>query len=395
MLINTAMFTAFNGPAMHTLPLSLYIHTPWCIKKCPYCDFNSHRLQGALPEAAFLQALLDDLSNDLIYAQGRPLQSIFIGGGTPSLLSADFYRQLLREIEARLGFAPEIEITLEANPGTFEQGKFAGFREAGINRLSVGVQSFSARHLQTLGRIHNEQEAAHALRQAQAVGFDNINIDLMFALPQQSIEEALHDLAVAIDLKPQHLSWYQLTLEPNTYFFKHPPLLPDDDYAWEMQLQGQAFLANAAYVNYEISAYAREGYRAQHNLNYWTFGDYLGIGPGAHGKVSLPEPFKVQRYWKTRLPQDYLNPDKAYLADQRSVSGQELAFEFMLNALRLVEGASWPVFSERTRLSRADIAPIVENLLQQGLLQEKGLAFQPTARGHQYLNFMLEKFLPD
>lgn len=380
---------------MNTLPLSLYIHTPWCIKKCPYCDFNSHTLQAELPEAAFLEALLDDLSHDLSYVQDRPLQSIFIGGGTPSLLSADFYRRLLKEIAARTVFSPDIEITLEANPGTFEQAKFAGFREAGINRLSVGVQSFSAAHLQVLGRIHNEHEASHALRQARAVGFDNINIDLMFALPQQSIEQALDDLAVATALEPQHISWYQLTLEPNTYFFKHPPLLPDDDYAWEMQQQGQAFLADAAYANYEISAYARQGYRARHNLNYWTFGDYLGIGPGAHGKISLPEPFRVKRYWKTRLPQDYLNPDKAYLADQRFVSNQDLAFEFMLNALRLVEGASWLVFSERTHLSRADIAPIVENLLQQDLLQEKGLVFQPTARGHQYLNFMLEKFLPD
>ncbi|HEX4974469.1 MAG TPA: radical SAM family heme chaperone HemW [Pseudomonadales bacterium] len=380
---------------MNTLPLSLYIHTPWCIKKCPYCDFNSHTLQAELPEAAFLEALLEDLTNDLAYVQGRTLQSIFIGGGTPSLLSAGFYRRLLKEIAARIVFSPDIEITLEANPGTFEQAKFAGFREAGINRLSVGVQSFSASHLQALGRIHNEHEASHALRQARAVGFDNINIDLMFALPQQSIEQALHDLAVAKALEPEHISWYQLTLEPNTYFFKHPPLLPDDDYAWEMQQQGQVFLAKATYANYEISAYAREGYRARHNLNYWTFGDYLGIGPGAHGKISLPEPFRVKRYWKTRLPQDYLNPDKAYLADQRFVSNQDLAFEYMLNALRLVEGASWPAFSERTHLNRADIAPIVDELLQQGLLQEKGLAFQPTARGHQYLNFMLEKFLPD
>lgn len=380
---------------MAKLPLSLYIHTPWCIKKCPYCDFNSHTLQGEIPESAFLAALLEDLSQELKTVKNRTLESIFIGGGTPSLLSADFYRQLLSAIQTRIALAPDIEITLEANPGTFEQAKFAAFREAGINRLSIGVQSFSADHLQVLGRIHDHNDAIRAVTLAQSVGFDNLNIDLMFALSGQTLEQALHDLEVAVSLKPQHISWYQLTIEPNTYFYKHPPLLPDDDSSWDMQIKGKAYLQRAGFGNYEISAYARAGYRARHNLNYWLFGDYLAIGPGAHGKITQSDPFVVERYWKTRLPLDYLDPNKAYRAGSRKVTSGELAFEFMMNALRLTEGTSWALFAERTRLPPASVAPVMTDLTQKGLLQDDGQTFHPTEQGHQYLNFMLEKFLTD
>lgn len=374
-------------------PLSLYIHTPWCVKKCPYCDFNSHEHRGDLPEKEFLAALLDDLEQELVHVQGRELGSIFIGGGTPSLLSADFYSHLLTALAAKIHFTPNIEITLEANPGTFEQEKFAGFRAVGINRLSIGVQSFSEQHLQNLGRIHNGDEAQRAVEMAQAVGFDNINIDLMFALSGQSQQAAMDDLDQAIQLRPQHISWYQLTIEQNTYFYKNRPVLPDDDSTWDMQVAGKQRLDAAGFHNYEVSAYGQEGFRAVHNLNYWHFGDYLALGPGAHGKITTAEPFTVKRYWKTRTPADYLDPDKAYCAGSNVLKKSDLGFEFMLNALRLVEGVSRDVFTSHTGLPWSAVADKVGQLVSEGLMWDDGVYFGPTSKGQQYLNFLLERFL--
>ena len=374
-------------------PLSLYIHTPWCVKKCPYCDFNSHESRGEIPEQAFLHALLEDFEDELPRAQGRVLTSIFIGGGTPSLLSADFYRQLFEALSSKVAFAPDMEITLEANPGTFEQGKFSDFREVGVNRLSIGVQSFSERHLTNLGRIHSGFEAQRAVELAQRVGFDNINIDLMFGLTDQNIASALDDLNQAIALKPRHISWYQLTVEPNTYFFKSRPVLPDDDSIWDMQVAGKARLDEAGYKNYEISAYSQTGFTSRHNLNYWQFGDYLAIGPGAHGKVTKLAPFTVERYWKTRNPADYLDPNKVYCSGVKPITKNDMGFEFMLNALRLSEGTSHKIFASRTGLSFSTVEKKVTALVGEGLMWNDGLDFGPTAKGQQYLNFILEKFL--
>ena len=374
-------------------PLSLYIHTPWCVKKCPYCDFNSHESRGDIPEKAFLNALLDDFEQELPRVQGRSLASVFIGGGTPSLLSANFYRQLFSALSEKINFDPDIEITLEANPGTFEQEKFSGFREAGVNRLSIGVQSFSEQHLKNLGRIHSGDEAQRAIKMAQAVGFDNINIDLMFGLKDQTLASAVDDLNRAIALKPRHLSWYQLTVEPNTYFYKNRPLLPDDDFIWEMQREGVSRLNEGGFLNYEISAYAQEGFTSRHNLNYWQFGDYLAIGPGAHGKVTKLNPFTVQRYWKTRSPADYLDADKAYCSGTSTIKQRDLGFEFMLNALRLVGGSSHEIFGLRTGLSWAAVESKVVELVNEELMWNDGRHFGPTSKGQQYLNFVLERFL--
>ncbi|MBL4608398.1 MAG: radical SAM family heme chaperone HemW [Pseudomonadales bacterium] len=374
-------------------PLSLYIHTPWCVKKCPYCDFNSHEHQGELPEKEFLAALLDDLAGELSLVQGRELVSIFIGGGTPSLLSADFYGRLLTELSTKIRFSPDIEITLEANPGTFEQEKFAGFREVGINRLSIGVQSFSGQHLSKLGRIHDGDEAYRAVKLAQSVGFDNINIDLMFGLSEQSQQAAMDDLQQAIELKPRHISWYQLTIEQNTYFYKNRPILPNDDFIWDMQVAGKKLLEEAGFRNYEISAYGQEGFRSRHNLNYWQFGDYLALGPGAHGKITTPDPTTAKRYWKTRAPGDYLNPDKAYCAGENILKKSDLGFEFMLNALRLVDGSSREIFTSRTGEPWSAVEGKVATLVTEGLMWDDGNHFGPTAKGQQYLNFLLERFL--
>ena len=296
-------------------PLSLYIHVPWCVRKCPYCDFNSHESKGELPEQQYIETLLEDLKADSSYIQGRKIHSIFIGGGTPSLFSAEAYQRLFEEIQTLVPFADNIEITLEANPGTVEQGRFAEYRRIGINRLSIGIQSFDAEKLEALGRIHSNDEAIHAAEQAREAGFDNFNLDLMFGLPEQSTREALNDLKTAITLKPAHISWYQLTLEPNTVFHRYPPALPEDDLIFTMQETGQALLASHGYQHYETSAYTKEGHACQHNLNYWRFGDYLGIGAGAHGKITLPEQNQIIRTRKSRQPDHYLNE-----TDKRKVS---------------------------------------------------------------------------
>ncbi len=335
-------------------PLSLYVHIPWCIKKCPYCDFNSHTNKGeALPENDYVDALLEDLAAETNseHLQGRQLVSIFFGGGTPSLFSAAAIARILHGAEQLIGFAPAIEITLEANPGTVEQQKFKGFREAGINRLSIGIQSFNDAHLERLGRIHNGAEALSAIDIARQAGFDNINLDLMHGLPEQTPEQALADLQQAIDLQPEHLSWYQLTIEPNTAFHSQPPLLPLENTLEHIQGRGHALLDSAGFSAYEISAYARPQRQSQHNRNYWQFGDYLGIGAGAHGKITDISGQKIIRSRKTRQPVDYLSrltQGKTYLAEQFSLDEAERPLEFLMNALRLRQGVPIKLFAERT-----------------------------------------------
>ncbi len=374
-------------------PLALYVHIPWCVRKCPYCDFNSHAAGPNLPEEAYVDALLADLDSDLQQAHGRPLTSIFFGGGTPSLFSAKALGRLLEGVERRIPFASDIEITLEANPGTFEQEKFAAYRRLGINRLSIGVQSFQAEKLKALGRIHDGDEAIRAADMARAAGFDNFNLDLMHGLPDQSLDDALGDLRIAIAQAPTHLSWYQLTVEPNTVFWNQPPVLPEDDTLWDIQEAGQALLAEQGYGQYEVSAYAQPGRAARHNLNYWTFGDFLGIGAGAHGKLSTPDG-RISRTWKTRLPKDYLDPAKQYSAGERILSADELPFEFLMNVLRLSDGCSAELFSQRTGLPLQQLASAREQAERRGLLQKDPARLTATREGQLFLNDLLQYFLP-
>lgn len=373
-------------------PLALYIHIPWCVRKCPYCDFNSHAAGPTLPEEEYVDALLADLDADLQHVHGRPLTSIFFGGGTPSLFSDRALGRLLEGVERRIAFAPDIEITLEANPGTFEQAKFKGYRSLGINRLSIGVQSFQEAKLKALGRIHNGDEAIRAADMARAAGFDNFNLDLMHGLPEQSIEDALFDLRTAISQGPTHLSWYQLTMEPNTVFWSQPPELPEDDLLWDIQEAGQTLLAAEGYAQYEVSAYAQPGKQARHNLNYWTFGDFLGIGAGAHAKLST-RAGRIQRTWKTRLPKDYLDPAKAFQAGERLLAADELPFEFLMNVLRLSEGAPAELFSQRTGLPLQQLEQARREAERQGLLQADETRLVATAKGQLFLNDLLQQFL--
>lgn len=373
-------------------PLALYVHIPWCIRKCPYCDFNSHAATPELPEHAYVAALLADLDLDLVHAHGRQLESIFFGGGTPSLFSAQALQTLLEGIEQRIRFSPSIEITLEANPGTFEQEKFAAYRALGINRLSIGIQSFQDSKLQALGRVHSAAEAIRAVAMARQAGFDNFNLDLMHGLPEQSPEEALSDLQTAIDLAPSHLSWYQLTMEPNTVFWSKPPLLPEDDVLWDIQEAGQALLARHGFIQYEVSAYARKEAVAQHNVNYWSFGDFIGIGAGAHGKVSDPHG-RIQRTWKTRQPSDYLNSKKPFLAGHSVLVADDLPFEFLMNALRLTEGVQPKLFSERTGLPTQALHEGLTQARQRGLLCEDPERLAASAQGQLFLNDLLQIFL--
>lgn len=377
-----------------SLPLSLYIHIPWCAKKCPYCDFNSHAVRAPIPEAEYVTALLADLDFELqTSAESRPLVSIFFGGGTPSLFSGAAIGAILEGVAARLLFAPNIEITLEANPGTVEARHFQGYRAAGVNRLSMGVQSLNDRHLKALGRIHGADEARHAVDTARRAGFDNLNLDLMFALPLQTETEAQADLAGLIALAPEHLSYYHLTLEPNTAFASAPPPLPDDDSAYAMLEQGQQQLAAAGYVQYETSAYAKPGREAQHNLNYWTFGDYLGIGAGAHGKRTRNG--LVERRARHKHPRTYMERAGSVQALQevRSVVGDELAFEYCLNALRLHAGFAKADFEARTGLAFAALEPRLLKQSQNGLLLLDALRVQPTALGRNHLNRLLTELL--
>lgn len=375
-------------------PLSLYIHIPWCVKKCPYCDFNSHALVDGLPEASYVTALLQDLDENLHYAQERPLQSIFFGGGTPSLFSATAIGAILEGIQQRLSLKTDIEITLEANPGTLEQKKFKDYRALGINRLSLGLQSLTDSQLKVLGRIHDRETAIRAVKTAQDSGFENLNIDLMYGLPQQSQAAALQDVQEALALNTTHFSWYQLTIEPNTLFYHSPPRLPEEDDIWDIQLKGQALLQSAGFKQYEVSAYSQPEKPCQHNLNYWQFGDYLGIGAGAHSKITHREQALVTRHWQVKNPRDYLDPEQPKTAKCTEVSPQDLMFEFMLNSLRLSDGVRLSLFEERTGLTLAAIEPILVRAKNQKLLTEDKDLLKTTDFGKQFLNNLTAMFLP-
>ncbi|MDD4915004.1 MAG: radical SAM family heme chaperone HemW [Methylococcales bacterium] len=374
-------------------PLSLYIHFPWCIRKCPYCDFNSHEAKVAVPEDVYIDALLGDLRHDLaLFGETRALHSIFMGGGTPSLFSAAALDRLLAGVKQLLPLEAECEITLEANPGTFESGKFQDYRKLGVNRLSIGIQSFNDRHLQKLGRVHNAAEAVHAVKLARRAGFENINLDLMFGLPEQMAAEALNDIQTAISLDPAHISLYQLTLEPNTYFHKHPPSLPDDELLFAAQKACQQLLAENGYRQYEVSAYARDGRQSRHNRNYWRFGDYLGIGAGAHGKISRNPPADIVRTLKRRHPDQYLlQPTVASLT---AIPVEQLPLEFVMNHLRLIDGFSFPDYRQRTGLTIETLEPALTQCLNQNLLNENNGQINCTEQGWNFLDAILEKFVP-
>jgi oxygen-independent coproporphyrinogen-3 oxidase len=379
-------------------PLALYVHFPWCVRKCPYCDFNSHALQGALPEDAYLSALLADLGTQAGSVRTRPVRSIFLGGGTPSLFSPDALARLLDGIRAQLVVAADAEITLEANPGTIERGRFADYRGAGITRVSLGAQSFESAHLAALGRIHNATDTLRAVAELGAAGIANFNLDLMYALPRQTLAQALSDLATAIALGPAHLSHYQLTLEPGTLFGARPPAgMPDPDSAADMQLRCQDVLRGAGYAQYEVSAYARPGMQSRHNLNYWRFGDYLGIGAGAHGKRSERRGggLLVERSTREREPRRYLAGLSAAEAGPsvREVPPAELPFEFMMNALRLLEGFEEREFEQRTGLARTVLEVPLARALARGLIRRDGERWSATPLGFNFLNDLLGEFL--
>ena len=382
----------------HTIPLSLYVHLPWCVRKCPYCDFNSHETGHVLQkETAYIEALIRDLESALPSVWGRRISSVFIGGGTPSLFSVVAIERLLAGLRARLNFHPDLEITLEANPGTAEAGKFRGFREAGVNRLSIGVQSFNNEKLQRLGRIHDGSEARAAIAMAQNAGFEELNIDLMFGLPGQTTEDSLHDLQMAMDYGPTHISWYQLTLEPNTVFHAQPPVLPDDDLIWQMQEVGQQLLKDNGFAQYEISAYARDGHQCVHNLNYWQFGDYLGIGAGAHSKLTDVTAGKVVRIARHRLPDRYfmLAGTDSVITESRELTEDDLKLEFMLNAMRLNAGVHPSMFLQRTGMPLKVIETELGVATAKGLVDSNIHLLQPTLRGRNYLNDLLQIFMSD
>lgn len=385
---------AFAYPQQFTElpPLSLYIHIPWCIKKCPYCDFNSHTYDTQLPEQEYVEALIKDLDRDLVHVQGRALQSIFFGGGTPSLFSAHAIDQILSAVAQRIAFSPDIEITLEANPGTAEASKFAGFKSAGINRLSIGVQSFDDLQLERLGRIHGSQEAINAIALAKRAGINNFNIDLMHGLEAQTEQDANDDLMQAIDAGATHISWYQLTIEANTVFYKAPPPLPDDEKLADIQASGEAILSNHDFQQYEVSAFSQANKQSQHNLNYWQFGDYLAIGAGAHGKITSLEQQAAFRYFKTRSPKDYLASQANTLPSLQQIAGEDLALEFMMNNLRLNDGFLQHQYTLRTGLAFESINNSIQQLIGKGLLVRQGDRIKPSQQGHYFLNSMLEYF---
>ena len=375
-------------------PLSLYVHFPWCVRKCPYCDFNSHEVKGSFPEEAYLDALRSDLEQSLPLIWGRKIHTIFIGGGTPSLLSATGLDRLLSDLRTLLPFDGDIEISMEANPGTFEADKFRSYRDSGISRLSIGIQSFNGQHLHALGRIHDGDQARKAVEIAQA-NFDNFNLDLMYALPQQTLAEARTDIETAIAFAPPHLSLYHLTLEPNTLFAKYPPPVPDDDASADMQDMIAELTTAAGYVNYEVSAYAQPKRRARHNLNYWQFGDYLGIGAGAHSKLSFPH--RIVRQMRYKHPQSYLEHAKAGtpVQGEAEIGRDALGFEFMLNALRLTEGFSPNLFAERTGMSLNQIEKSLNLAEQKGMLYRDHALIRPTDLGRRFLNDLQEIFLSE
>lgn len=376
------------------IPLSLYIHMPWCVRKCPYCDFNSHAVpDGKLSldlEREYLHALVEDFKTQVDFAQGRSIHSVFIGGGTPSLISAKGYVWLFQQLKNLLNFEDDCEITLEANPGTVEHDPFAGYLQAGINRLSIGVQSFNTEHLKRLGRIHSNQDAVQAILHAKEAGFERINVDLMHGLPEQTLEQALYDLKLAVQSGATHISWYQLTIEPSTVFFKTQPILPNEDVLEQIQLQGEAFLIANGFINYEVSAWRKERPSA-HNLNYWQFGDYLAIGAGAHGKVTRPD--GVYRFQKTRLPKDYLAKVPAEHVHFQAIEAEDMPFEFMMNALRLNQGVASALYAERTGQSLEQMDQRLNSLRARKLMQDDPNRLACTEQGHLFLNSVLEEFL--
>jgi putative oxygen-independent coproporphyrinogen III oxidase len=385
----------FNFTALP--PLSLYIHVPWCVRKCPYCDFNSHKSPENLPEMAYVDALIRDLEQEIPSVWGRTVQNIFIGGGTPSLFSAEAYERLFSSIRALIPLSPHAEITLEANPGTFEAQRFSDYRDLGINRLSIGVQSFNDQSLTALGRIHDSKQAIKAIETAHKVGFDNFNLDLMFGLPHQTEKTARHDVATAIALDPSHISYYQLTLEPNTLFYQNPPTLPDEDPIIDWQIANQQQLAKAGYQQYEVSAYAKGKNRCQHNLNYWQFGDYLGIGAGAHGKITDAAKQSITRRSKQKQPQAFIDTagSPSVILTEEVTSKADIGFEFMLNALRLTDGFPTPLFYQHAGLPISHIDKALQYAEQEGLLTRDIHFIRPTEKGQRYLNVLIELFLPE
>ncbi len=374
----------------------MYIHIPWCVRKCPYCDFNSHEAREEIPEAAYIDALLADLETELPGVWGRSVSSIFIGGGTPSLLSPEALDRLLSGVRARLPLLPGLEVTMEANPGTFEAVKFGEFHAAGVNRLSIGVQSFNDQHLQALGRIHSRSAALRAADFAREAGFDSFNLDLMHGLPGQTLSQAMADLDTALALEPNHISWYQLTLEPNTWFYRHPPVLPVDDDLWAIQESGHVKLANAGFTQYEVSAFARHpDARSVHNQNYWQFGDYLGIGAGAHGKITDVAGARILRTGKRRSPKAYLDPSLTFESSRQEVAAEDLPLEFMLNGLRLIEGVPTRSFQERTGLGWQQIAEAWRAAVADGLMLDDPERLQATGQGQLFLNDLVARFMPE
>jgi putative oxygen-independent coproporphyrinogen III oxidase len=376
--------------------LALYIHMPWCVRKCPYCDFNSHQLKSAQPDGAYIDALLRDFDLEAPLVSGRRIDTVFFGGGTPSLFSPEEFARLLQALRQRIEFASDAEITMEANPGTIERGRFQGYREAGINRVSLGAQSFSQPALARLGRIHTADDTHRAVEELRSAGIENFNLDLMYALPQQTFEEALTDVQTACALAPSHISYYQLTLEPGTVFHSRPPPLPDDEAAWQIQIECQRLLAAAGYEQYEVSAYARRGAQCRHNLNYWLFGDYLGLGAGAHGKLTLGLPSRILRSAKPKQPREFqhvVGDSNAAIGERNLVDVRDLPFEFMLNALRLNDGFPTRLFESRTGLPVAALEPALSAARTRGLIEAANNGWRPTDLGRRFLNDLQGGFL--
>jgi putative oxygen-independent coproporphyrinogen III oxidase len=385
------------------LSLALYVHMPWCVRKCPYCDFNSHQLKSAAPDTAYIDALIRDFDCELPRLRGRRIDTVFFGGGTPSLFQPEEFSRLLGALRQRIAFADDAEVTLEANPGTIERGRFAGYRDAGINRVSLGAQTFAPRALEILGRIHSADDTHRAVAELRAARLDNFNLDLMYALPGQTLEEAIEDVRIASALEPSHISYYQLTLEPGTVFHARPPPLPDEEAAWRIQSAGQKFLADAGYVQYEVSAYARDGARCRHNLNYWSFGDYVGIGAGAHGKISLALPQRILRTTKPKQPREYQDQVRGAsgplagavaIGESSFILPKDLPFEFMLNALRLNEGFTVQEYLGQTGLDMSTIAVKLGEARQRGLMERRVAGWRATDLGRRFLNDLQGSFLP-
>ena len=378
---------------------------PWCVRKCPYCDFNSHQLKSATPDGSYIDALIRDFDMELPRAEGRRIGTVFFGGGTPSLFQPEDFSRLLHALRQRMAFADDVEITLEANPGTIERGRFSGYRDAGINRVSLGAQTFAPRALELLGRIHSAEDTHLAVDELRAAKLDNFNLDLMYALPEQTLEEAVQDVRIACALAPAHISYYQLTLEPGTVFHARPPKLPDEEAAWAIQTAGQALLADVGYVQYEVSAYAQPGRRCRHNLNYWLFGDYLGLGAGAHGKLSLELPQRILRTVKPKQPREYQDQVRRLdvgeggvgagvaIGESSFIAPADLPFEFMLNALRLNEGFSVGDYRRRTGLEMNSVAPRLADAEERGLLESREDGWRPTELGRRFLNDLQASFL--